>query len=59
MTKRLGTEDNPKKVLKPEEDQGYASVLPSSRGKEAAAKAQGYAERSQKQGRSRKGRKQL
>jgi len=27
MTKRLEAEDNPKRVLKPEEDQGYASVL--------------------------------
>ena len=26
MTKRLKAEDNPKKVLKLEEDQGYASV---------------------------------
>ena len=26
--KRLEVEDNPKKVLKPEEDQGYVSVLP-------------------------------
>ena len=30
MTKRLGAEDNPKKVLEPEEDQGYASVLPAA-----------------------------
>ena len=29
MTKRLEAEDNPKKVLEPEEDQGYASVLPA------------------------------
>jgi hypothetical protein len=28
-TKRLEAEDNPKKVLKPEEDQGYASILPA------------------------------
>jgi len=27
MIKRLEAEDNPKRVLKPEEDQGYASVL--------------------------------
>jgi hypothetical protein len=27
MIKRLEAEDNPKKVLKPEEDQGYASIL--------------------------------
>jgi hypothetical protein len=27
--KRLGAEDNPKKVFKPEGDQGYASVLPT------------------------------
>ena len=26
----LKAEDNPKKALKPEEDQGYASVLPSA-----------------------------
>jgi hypothetical protein len=30
MTKRLEAEDNPKKVLKPEKDQGYASVLPAA-----------------------------
>ena len=30
VTKRLEAEDNPKKVLKLEEDQGYASVLPSA-----------------------------
>jgi hypothetical protein len=53
--KRLETEDNPK-VLRLEEDQKYASVLLSSRRKEAAAKAQGYAKRV-KQGRPRKGRK--
>ena len=35
MTRRLGAEDNPKKALKPEEDQGYASVLPAV-GKKAA-----------------------
>jgi len=29
-TKRLEAEDNPKKALKPEEDQGYASVLPAA-----------------------------
>jgi hypothetical protein len=29
MVKRLKAEDNPKKVLKPEEDQGYVSVLPA------------------------------
>ena len=29
MTKRLKAEDNPRKVLKLEEDQGYASVLPA------------------------------
>ena len=29
MMKRLEAEDNPKKVLEPEEDQGYASVLPA------------------------------
>ena len=45
MTKRLEAEDNPKRVLEPEEDQGYASVLPAVRAREAAAKAQGYAER--------------
>jgi hypothetical protein len=27
--KRLEAEDNPKKVLEPEEDQEYASVLPA------------------------------
>ena len=27
IIKRLETEDNPRKALKPEEDQGYASVL--------------------------------
>ena len=30
MIKRLEAEDNPKKALKPEEDQGYASVLPAA-----------------------------
>ena len=45
MTKRLEAEDNPKKALKLEEDQGYASVLPAARAKEAATKVQGYAER--------------
>ena len=29
MTKKLKAEDNPKKALKLEEDQGYASVLPA------------------------------
>ena len=29
MTKRLEARDNPRKVLEPEEDQGYASVLPA------------------------------
>ena len=29
ITKRLKTKDNPKKVLKPEENQGYASILPA------------------------------
>ena len=38
-TKGLEVEDNPKKVLRPEEDQGHASVLPAARAKEAAAKA--------------------
>ena len=33
MMKRLETEDNPKKALEPEEDQGYASVLPAARAK--------------------------
>jgi hypothetical protein len=32
--KRLEVEDNPKKVLKPEEGQGYASVLPAVGAKE-------------------------
>jgi hypothetical protein len=48
MMKRLEAEDNPKKALKLEdkleEDQGYASVLPAARAKEAAANAQGYTE---------------
>ena len=30
MTGRLKAEDNPKKALKLEEDQGYASVLPAA-----------------------------
>jgi hypothetical protein len=34
MTKRLKAEENPKKALKLEEDQGYASVLPVVRAKE-------------------------
>jgi len=33
MTKRLKVEDNPKKVLKLEEDQGYASIQPAMRAK--------------------------
>ena len=37
MTGRLKAEDNPKKALKPEEDQGYASVLLAVRAKEVAA----------------------
>ena len=45
MTKRLKAEGYPKKALKLEEDQGYASVLPEARAKEVAAQAQGYAER--------------
>ena len=39
MTKTLKAEDNPKKALEPEEDQGYASVLPAVRAREAAVKA--------------------
>ena len=38
MTKRLEAEDNPKKVLEPEEDQRCASVLPTVRAKKAATK---------------------
>jgi len=30
MTKKLKVEDNPKKALKLEEDQGYASILPTA-----------------------------
>ena len=37
--KRLGAEDNPKKVLKPEEDQGYTSVLPAVRAKKQPQKS--------------------
>ena len=44
MTKRLKAEDNPKKALKLEEDQGYASVLPVVGAKNRPQKAQGYAE---------------
>ena len=36
--KRLGAEDNPKKVLEPEEDQGYTSVLPAARAKKQPQK---------------------
>ena len=43
MIKRQEAEDNPKKALKLEdkleEDQGYVSVLPAARAKEAAVKA--------------------
>ena len=37
-TKRLEAEDNPRKVLKPEEDQGYASILPAVGAKEQLQK---------------------
>ena len=43
MTRRLEADNNPKKVLKPEKDQGYTNVLPAAGAKEAAAKAQGDA----------------
>jgi hypothetical protein len=39
ITRRLKAEGNPKKALKLEEDQGYASVLLAVGAKEAAAKA--------------------
>ena len=38
MIKRLKAEDNPKRVLKLEEDQRYTSVLPAVRAKKAATK---------------------
>jgi hypothetical protein len=38
MIKRLEVEDNPKKVLKPEEDQGYASILPAAEAKKQPQK---------------------
>jgi hypothetical protein len=38
MMKRLEAEDNPKKVLAPEEDQGYASVLLAVEAKEQLQK---------------------
>ena len=38
MTKTLKAEDNPKKVLELEEDQGYASVLPVVRAKKQSQK---------------------
>ena len=38
MTKRLEAEGNSKRVLKPEEDQGYASVLPAARAKKQPQK---------------------
>ena len=38
IIKRLKAEDNPKKALKLEEDQGYISVLRAVGGKEAAVK---------------------
>ena len=38
MTKRPEAEDNPKKALKPEEYQGYASVLPEVGAKEQLQK---------------------
>jgi hypothetical protein len=34
IMKRLAAEDNPRKALEPEEDQGYASVLPAVGAKE-------------------------
>ena len=37
-TKRLEAEDNPKKVLRPEEDQGHASVLPAAGAKKQPQK---------------------
>ena len=45
MTKRLEARDNPKKVLEPEEDQGYASVLLVVGANKQPQKAQGYAEK--------------
>ena len=38
MTRRLEVEGNSKRVLKPEEDQGYASVLPAARAKKQPQK---------------------
>jgi hypothetical protein len=38
IIKRLEAEDNPKKALKPEEGQEYASVLPVVRAKEQLQK---------------------
>jgi hypothetical protein len=55
-TKRLEAEDNPKKVLKPEEDQRYTSVLPPAGAKKQPQKPRDTPKRV-KQGRPRKGRK--
>jgi hypothetical protein len=38
IAKRLEAGDNPKKVLKPEEDQGYTSVLPAVKAREQLQK---------------------
>ena len=58
MTKRLKADYNPKRALKPEEDQGYASVLPAVGAKEQLQKSRDMPKESQA-GRHRKGRKQL
>ena len=38
MTKRLEAEDSPRKALKLEEDQGYASILPAVEAKKQPQK---------------------
>jgi hypothetical protein len=56
--KRLEAEDNPKKVLKPKEDQGYASVLPATGAKKQPQKPRDTPKESSKDGLE-EGRKQL
>ena len=50
MTKRLEAEDSPRKALKPEEDQGYASVLPAAGAKKQPQKPRDMPKESSKDG---------
>jgi len=50
IIKRLRAEDNPKKALKLEEDQGYASVLPAAGAKKQPQKPKDMPKESSKDG---------